>query len=339
MKATARRDGNTFKHTVRLRDHEMTVDEPLDSGGNDAGPSPQELLAASLASCTAVTMEMYAQRKGWDIGHVDVDVAVQPGRARMPDEVRARDAPARRPSRGAGAASSGDRGEVPGAPCAGRRGHVPGARRARAPGRLSCRLERVKRTWTTDDRPSPASTPSAVLVPLQPTPAGGELQVVFTRRRADLRRHAGEISFPGGRRDDADDSLRETALREAEEELGLAREHVTLLGELAPTSTFATNYVIHPFVGEIPAGLTWRPSAREVDAVLELPLARAALQQDQGAAGAPRNQLSDRRLRSRRAHDLGRDRAHPVRTAAAADDERARWAPVAGRARSRIVRP
>ena len=62
------------------------------------------------------------------------------------------------------------------------------------------------------------------------------------------------------------------SLREAEEEIGLARGDVTLLGSLPPVSTFATNYVIHPFVAEIPAGLRWSASAREVDAVLELPV-------------------------------------------------------------------
>jgi putative redox protein len=74
MKATARREGNTLRHTVQVRDHQMTVDEPLDAGGQDTGPDPQELLAVSLASCTAITMEMYAARKGWDIGGVEVDV-------------------------------------------------------------------------------------------------------------------------------------------------------------------------------------------------------------------------------------------------------------------------
>lgn len=95
---------------------------------------------------------------------------------------------------------------------------------------------------------------------------------VFTRRRADLRRHAGEISFPGGRRDPDDADLRETALREAEEEIGLPRADVRVLGELAPTSTFVTGYLIHPFVGLIPAGKRWQLSPQEVDAVLELPL-------------------------------------------------------------------
>ncbi len=105
----------------------------------------------------------------------------------------------------------------------------------------------------------------------------GEPHAVLTRRHANLRRHAGEISFPGGRRDPEDADLRETALREAEEEIGLPRTEVRMLGELPPVSTFVTGYLIHPFVGLIPAGRSsigqrWRPSPREVDAVLELPL-------------------------------------------------------------------
>jgi putative redox protein len=71
MKATTTRSG-TFRQTVKIRDHALTVDEPADQGGEDTGPSPQELLAASLATCTAITMEMYAQRKGWDVGDVEV---------------------------------------------------------------------------------------------------------------------------------------------------------------------------------------------------------------------------------------------------------------------------
>jgi putative redox protein len=78
MRATAQRNEGTFRHTVRIRDHRLTIDEPLDSGGGDAGPDPQELLAASLATCTAITMEMYAVRKGWDIGNVEVDVEYTP---------------------------------------------------------------------------------------------------------------------------------------------------------------------------------------------------------------------------------------------------------------------
>jgi 8-oxo-dGTP pyrophosphatase MutT (NUDIX family) len=121
-------------------------------------------------------------------------------------------------------------------------------------------------------RDAAEQTPAAVLVPLFLPSAGEPPAVVLTRRRSDLRRHAGEISFPGGRRDAEDADLRETALREAEEEIGLPRELVTPLGELPAISTFATNYLIHPFVGLIPPGQSWRVSPREVDAVLELPL-------------------------------------------------------------------
>jgi 8-oxo-dGTP pyrophosphatase MutT (NUDIX family) len=123
------------------------------------------------------------------------------------------------------------------------------------------------------DRPAGAEqVAAAVLVPLFLAGDADGPHVVLTRRRADLRRHAGEISFPGGRRDTADADLTDTALREAEEEIGLERADVRLLGALPPTSTFATNYVIHPFLGMIPAGIAWRPSVKEVDAVLELPL-------------------------------------------------------------------
>jgi len=113
---------------------------------------------------------------------------------------------------------------------------------------------------------------AAVLVPLFLAVEASAPYVVLTKRRSDLRRHAGEISFPGGRRDAEDSDLTATALREAEEEIGLAPSLVTLLGELPRTSTFVTNYVIQPFVATIPAGQAWRLSANEVDAVLELPL-------------------------------------------------------------------
>ena len=111
---------------------------------------------------------------------------------------------------------------------------------------------------------------AAVLVPL--FDVGGDPHLVLTRRHSDLRKHAGEIAFPGGRRDAEDADLSETALREAEEEIGLPRSQASLLGELPPTSTFVTGYLIHPFVASIPPGLKWEPSQSEVDAVLELPL-------------------------------------------------------------------
>ena len=84
MKAAAHRVGDSFKHSISVREHELTSDEPKDLGGDDSGPSPQELLAASLASCTAITIEMYAKRKGWDIGDVAVDVNYEPAQRGSP---------------------------------------------------------------------------------------------------------------------------------------------------------------------------------------------------------------------------------------------------------------
>jgi 8-oxo-dGTP pyrophosphatase MutT (NUDIX family) len=108
--------------------------------------------------------------------------------------------------------------------------------------------------------------------PASTSAASKPLHVVLTRRRPDLRRHAGEISFPGGRLEPGDLDLEETALREAEEEIGLRRDLVEVIAQLPAVSTFATNYLIHPFVGLIPPGLRWRPAPSEVDAVVELSL-------------------------------------------------------------------
>ncbi len=73
MKAIAHRsDTKGLSHDVELREHRLVVDEPQEQGGEDKGPTPQELLAASLAACTAITLEMYARRKDWDLGDVEV---------------------------------------------------------------------------------------------------------------------------------------------------------------------------------------------------------------------------------------------------------------------------
>ena len=114
---------------------------------------------------------------------------------------------------------------------------------------------------------APGTTDAAVLVPLYP-----DLRAVFTERRADLRRHAGEISFPGGRQDHPGEDLRETALREAHEEIGLDPADVEVMGALPPVGTFVTGYRIFPFVGRIKEQHVWTPQASEVARVLEFSL-------------------------------------------------------------------
>jgi len=112
-------------------------------------------------------------------------------------------------------------------------------------------------------------TEAAVLVPIYGYP--DRPGIVFTERRHDLRRHAGEISFPGGRRD-GDEELVQTALREAHEEIGLDPAAVEVVGALQPISTVVTSYKVLPVVGLIPAGLEHRLQPTEVETVLEFRL-------------------------------------------------------------------
>lgn len=104
----------------------------------------------------------------------------------------------------------------------------------------------------------------------------GEATLMFTRRREDLRRHAGEISFPGGRRDPGDADVVATALREAQEETGLDPRDVELAGALTPIPTIATGYAIYPFVGVVEPGRAWAPHEPEVAEILEVPLTELA---------------------------------------------------------------
>ena len=83
MRARARKL-ERFRHDVDIRRHRLITDEPEDAGGDDEGPSPQELLAAALASCTAITMEMYAKRKGWNVDGLTVDVEYTPAERGCP---------------------------------------------------------------------------------------------------------------------------------------------------------------------------------------------------------------------------------------------------------------
>jgi 8-oxo-dGTP pyrophosphatase MutT (NUDIX family) len=135
-----------------------------------------------------------------------------------------------------------------------------------APGDLDALRAALLRPEEAEAMDAHGRTEAAVLVPVYGWPEKPGL--VFTERRADLRRHAGEISFPGGRQDEPDESLLRTALREAEEEIGLTPDEVEVIGALPPIGTFVTNYKVHPFVGLIGNLRDFEPNPTEVETVL-----------------------------------------------------------------------
>jgi putative redox protein len=79
MKRVVTRRRKGYEHELEIREHRLIVDEPQEKGGTDQGPTPSELLAASLATCTAITMEMYANRKEWGLGTVEIAVDYKEG--------------------------------------------------------------------------------------------------------------------------------------------------------------------------------------------------------------------------------------------------------------------
>lgn len=112
---------------------------------------------------------------------------------------------------------------------------------------------------------------SAVLAPLY-RDADGRLGLVFIRR-SPFGLHGGQIAFPGGRREPEDADLLSTALREAEEEIGLARDGVEVLATLPVIETIATGFRVAPFLGRLTGPLApWRRQEREIDEILEVPL-------------------------------------------------------------------
>lgn len=113
---------------------------------------------------------------------------------------------------------------------------------------------------------------SAVLVPIY-YKEGQQYNILFTQRTERVKEHKGQISFPGGARQDGDKTLLDTALRESAEEIGLAPEQVKILGELDDTLTEATNYIISPFVGLIPWPYKFQVDGWETEAVIEAPIA------------------------------------------------------------------
>ncbi|ROU03097.1 CoA pyrophosphatase [Histidinibacterium lentulum] len=118
--------------------------------------------------------------------------------------------------------------------------------------------------------PNRVLRPAAVLIAVTP-----DARVILTKRSSRLKHHPGQIAFPGGKRDECDADLGACALREAEEEIGLPRDRVDMLGSLPPHET-VTSFLVTPHVALIEPGFTPVPEAGEVDEVFDVPLSHVA---------------------------------------------------------------
>jgi 8-oxo-dGTP pyrophosphatase MutT (NUDIX family) len=156
----------------------------------------------------------------------------------------------------------------------GTRGHAPEGPDT-IPAMEEALRDRLRSVLSADPsvEPSAGTRIAAVLLPLV---AGVDPELVFTRRTDDLPRHPGEISFPGGMQEPGDDGARATALREAEEELGIAPASVEILGALEPVHTVVSAILIVPFVGMLSGAAAFRPDEGEIAEVLAYPISRLA---------------------------------------------------------------
>jgi 8-oxo-dGTP pyrophosphatase MutT (NUDIX family) len=116
----------------------------------------------------------------------------------------------------------------------------------------------------------PSRTPAAVLVPFYEKQ--GQYHILFIKRTEWVEKHKGEISFPGGRQEERDKTLLDTAIRECTEEIGLMPADVTILGELDDVVSVKTNYVITPFLALIPWPYQFKVDGKETEEIIEAPI-------------------------------------------------------------------
>ena len=139
---------------------------------------------------------------------------------------------------------------------------------ARAP--REGRLQRLLKTRTSQELSVPGRRLAAVLLPLYRH--NGDYGVIFTKRSETVPHHRGQMSFPGGGYETRDGTLRQTALRESQEEIGLQAAHVRVLGQLDDLLTSNSNYLVRPFVGTIPYPYPFMIDRRETASIVEVPL-------------------------------------------------------------------
>ena len=144
------------------------------------------------------------------------------------------------------------------------------------------RIKEVLKRRETYRPPLNGHKAAAVLVPFFHD--GDQWRVLFTKRTDKVETHKGQISFPGGGREPQDDSFSATALRETEEEIGVDRREIELLGRLDPIIT-VTDFLVHPFVGILPYPYEFQLNRFEVDKLLELPLEQLIEEAGEQAGG------------------------------------------------------
>jgi 8-oxo-dGTP pyrophosphatase MutT (NUDIX family) len=136
---------------------------------------------------------------------------------------------------------------------------------------MMLRLQSALASRSVRRAPQSGRISAAVLIPI--FEAEGAFYVVLTERTHMVSTHKGQISFPGGSRDPVDVSLRDTALRECAEEVGISSESVQVIGQLDDCPTHVSNYIIAPFVGVIPWPHEFRANERETAGIIEAPIA------------------------------------------------------------------
>jgi 8-oxo-dGTP pyrophosphatase MutT (NUDIX family) len=140
-------------------------------------------------------------------------------------------------------------------------------------GKINC--ERIRQILIQREKKcitDPRLIPSSVLVPIYKKASG--YHILFIKRTETVEIHKGQISFPGGKKDDSDSDFLATALRESFEEIGLDPEAAEVLGELDDEKTFTSNFIIHPFLAIIPYPYEFKLCREEVEELIEVPFSK-----------------------------------------------------------------